>query len=233
MSKSPTVPASRAAHDAATAAQRELQRIDDTIARLHAAPVPDPGPLQVARERAEAVGAANLLGDATDAEVADAHAALAAVQADFDAATRLAERANISLAGLQRRREDADAEVAAARDAVQRATIDHLSEVWRAADAQALDLGRKYAAAVARILAAKRELLNRGGPCWPAGLRDLPDLPVTGPATEAAARDRNPSAPHGWNDTFVPRSALEVASSALAAELDELAKPAARLSGRT
>ncbi len=229
-----TARAVREANAALRQARTERERVAAALASAADAAAPHADAehrLAQLRARLEDALAAEAVGQLDAATVARQRADVAAAERALDQVTGLRDSAAATAAGLQRLLDASDAGIATAEAAVRTATVEHLHAVWREADAEVLDIGRQYAAAVARIVAAKRALQGLGTPGH-LGPRDVPEMLASGPVTEAEARQLNPSAPHGWGKSFIPTSVEPDAHAALALELAELASPAPTLLDR-
>jgi hypothetical protein len=216
------------AHAALRQVRTERERVAAALASAADAAAPHADAeqrLAQLRARLEDALAAEAVGQLDAATVARQRADVDAAERALAQVTGLRDSANATAAGLQRLLDASDAGSAAAEAAVHAATVAHLNELWREADAELLDLGLRFAKATARIFAVKRELRAPGH----IGPRDLPELLASGPVTEAEAHRLDPRAPHGWGRSFIPVNIEPEAHATLARELAELTAPTPNL----
>lgn len=163
------------------AASREQAPTLDTAATDEA--------LEAARRAYEDTAGAHALGDATEADLAQAYSRLDAAQRASNRANDDARRVHAAASGLSRRLEAAEAEATAAADALRKAEVEWLrvelrqaDEAYRAASADVIAAWRRAKAAVRSIKARGARANNF------AELAGMPVMPSLGVVERSAVR---------------------------------------------
>ena len=169
--------AAKSRHDRATV---EVERIE---ASAEQAPAPDTSAivdaLAAARRAYEDTAGAHALGDATEADLAQAYARLDAAQRAADRASDDARRSEAAAVGVARRLEAAKAERDAAAEALREAEVAWLNAELVSADRAHCEAIERLGRAFGRAKALGNAIVRRGARCsayltHASVVRDLP-----------------------------------------------------------